>query len=93
MGKPWTNSIPDVIKWMLLTKNKRPFIKVGVTPKNISTESLIMTKHHYTLDVFFDEGTYELESNSGNKFVYVFMRTYQPILNGAYKPIIPHLVD
>ncbi|MFV1988941.1 MAG: DUF1254 domain-containing protein [Gemmatimonadota bacterium] len=35
----------------------------------------IIDSNHYTTDVFYDEGTYELKSNSGADFVYVFMRT------------------
>ncbi len=35
----------------------------------------IIDSNHYTTDVFYDEGTYELKSNSGADFVYIFMRT------------------
>lgn len=35
----------------------------------------IVDANHYTTDVFYDAGTYELRSNSGTDFVYVFMRT------------------
>ena len=35
----------------------------------------IVDANGYTPDVFYDAGTYELRSNSGTDFVYVFMRT------------------
>jgi hypothetical protein len=35
----------------------------------------IIDANHYTSDVFYDSGTYQLRSNSGTDFVYVFMRT------------------
>jgi hypothetical protein len=35
----------------------------------------IIDANGYTSDVFYDAGTYELRSNSGTDFVYVFMRT------------------
>jgi hypothetical protein len=35
----------------------------------------IIDENGYTPDVFYDAGTYELRSNSGTDFVYVFMRT------------------
>lgn len=36
----------------------------------------VIDENHYTTDVFYDEGVYELKSNSGSNFVYIFMRTY-----------------
>jgi hypothetical protein len=35
----------------------------------------IIDANAYTTDVFYDAGTYELRSNSGTDFVYIFMRT------------------
>ena len=35
----------------------------------------IIDSNGYTPDVFYDAGTYELRSNSGTDFIYVFMRT------------------
>ncbi len=35
----------------------------------------IVDSNGYTPDVFYDAGTYDLRSNSGSDFVYVFMRT------------------
>ncbi len=35
----------------------------------------IIDPNHFTSDVFYEAGTYELKSNSGAEFVYIFMRT------------------
>ena len=63
----YSHAIVDISKGATITLPKS---------ENRLRMAQVIDENHYTTDVFYDEGTYELKSNSGSNFVYIFMRTY-----------------